>query len=127
MMPRVLLDTQVYLWRVSNDRCMPARIRQAIDDAEQIYVSTASIWKLSIKAARGKLEPRAARTIDELESHPFIVLPVRLIHARAVRNLPLLHRDPFDRVLLAQARTEGLRLLTVDRELSEYLNATLPA
>ena len=92
-----------------------------------MYVSTATIWELSIKAARGKLDPRAARTIDELGAQPFIVLPVQLKHALAVRDMPDLHRDPFDRLLVAQARTEVLRFLTVDSELSEYLDATIPA
>ncbi|GJH29842.1 type II toxin-antitoxin system VapC family toxin [Caballeronia novacaledonica] len=126
-MMRVLLDSHVYIWRVSKDRRLPARIRKSIDEAEQVYVSTATIWELSIKAARGKLDPRAARTIDELGAQPFIVLPVQLKHALAVRNMPDLHRDPFDRLLVAQARTEVLRFLTVDSELSEYLDATIPA
>ncbi|BAN24808.1 type II toxin-antitoxin system VapC family toxin [Caballeronia insecticola] len=126
-MMRVLLDSHVYIWRVSKDRRMPARIRKSIDEAEQVYVSTATIWELSIKAARGKLEPRAAQALDELEAQPFIVLPVQLKHAKAVRDMPDLHRDPFDRLLVAQARTESLRFLTVDSELSEYLAETTEA
>ncbi|MDR5817462.1 hypothetical protein QCE62_28045 [Caballeronia sp. LZ033] len=82
---------------------------------------------MSIKAARGKLEPDAERAIDVLEQHPFIVLPVRLVHARAVRYLRLVHRDPFDRVLLAQAIIEELDFLTADTELASYLNEALPA
>ncbi|MFM0322115.1 type II toxin-antitoxin system VapC family toxin [Caballeronia glebae] len=126
-MMRVLLDTHIYIWRVSGNRRLPAHIRESIDKAEQVYVSTATIWELSIKAARGKLEPRAARAIDELEEHPFIVLPVRLKHAKAVRDMPDLHRDPFDRLLVAQARTEVLKFLTVDSELAGYLNVATPA
>ncbi|MDR5824405.1 type II toxin-antitoxin system VapC family toxin [Caballeronia sp. LZ043] len=124
---RVLLDTHIYIWRVSRDRRLSARFRQAIEEAQQVCVSTASIWEMSIKAARGKLEPDAERAIDVLEQHPFIVLPVRLVLARVVRYLRLVHRDPFDRVLLAQAITEELDFLTADTELASYLNEALPA
>jgi PIN domain nuclease of toxin-antitoxin system len=126
-MIRLLLDTHVYIWSVAKDRKMPTDFRELIAEADQVFVSTASIWELSIKSARGKLEPNGERAIDELEEQPVIVLPVQLKHALAVRNMPDLHRDPFDRLLVAQARTEVLRFLTVDSELSEYLDATIPA
>jgi PIN domain nuclease of toxin-antitoxin system len=126
-MMRVLLDTHVYIWRLSNNRRLPAHIRNSIDRAQQVYVSTATIWELSIKSARGKLEPSGEHAIDALDKQPFIVLPVQLKHAKAVRNMPDLHRDPFDRVLVAQALTEDLRFLTVDSELSDYFAAALPA
>ncbi|KAK42811.1 type II toxin-antitoxin system VapC family toxin [Caballeronia sp. LZ029] len=124
---RLLLDTHVYIWSVAKDRRMPTDFRELIAEADQVFVSTASIWELSIKSARGKLEPNGERAIDELDDQPVIVLPVQLKHALAVRNMPDLHRDPFDRLLVAQARTEVLRFLTVDSELSEYLDATIPA
>ncbi|WP_309884247.1 type II toxin-antitoxin system VapC family toxin [Caballeronia sp. LZ029] len=126
-MIRLLLDTHVYIWSVAKDRRMPTDFRELIAEADQVFVSTASIWELSIKSARGKLEPNGERAIDELDDQPVIVLPVQLKHALAVRNMPDLHRDPFDRLLVAQARTEVLRFLTVDSELSEYLDATIPA
>ncbi|SAK99330.1 PilT protein-like protein [Caballeronia temeraria] len=126
-MMRLLLDTHVYVWSVSNDRRMPNDFRKMIAKAEQVFVSTASIWELSIKSARGKLEPNGERAIDELNEQSVIVLPVQLKHALAVRAMPDLHRDPFDRVLVAQARTEVLRFLTVDSELAGYLNAATPA
>ncbi|WP_061168904.1 type II toxin-antitoxin system VapC family toxin [Caballeronia hypogeia] len=124
---RLLLDTHIYLWSVSNDPKMPKKFRRDIEDATHVYVSTASIWELSIKSARGRLDPNGERAIDELEQKPFIVLPVQFKHARAVRDMPDLHRDPFDRLLVAQARTEVLRFLTVDSELSEYFDAAVPA
>jgi len=126
-MIRLLLDTHVYIWSVAKDRKMPTDFRELIAEADQVFVSTASIWELSIKSARGKLEPDGERAIDELEGQPVTVLPVQLKHALAVRNMPDLHRDPFDRLLVAQARTEVLRFLTVDSELSEYLAETTPA
>lgn len=126
-MIRLLLDTHVYIWSVAKDRKMPTDFRELIAEADQVFVSTASIWELSIKSARGKLEPNGERAIDELDDQPVIVLPVQLKHALAVRNMPDLHRDPFDRLLVAQARTEVLRFLTVDSELSEYFNAAIPA
>ncbi|SAL01421.1 PilT protein-like protein [Caballeronia pedi] len=126
-MIRLLLDTHVYIWSVAKDRRMPTDFRELIAEADQVFVSTASIWELSIKSARGKLEPDGERAIDELEEQPVIVLPVQLKHAKAVRTMPDLHRDPFDRLLVAQARTEVLRFLTVDCELSEYLAEKAPA
>lgn len=126
-MMRVLLDTHIYIWKVANDRRMPQDFREMIAKAEQVFVSTASIWELSIKSARGKLEPNGERAIDELNEQPVTVLPVQLKHALAVRAMPDLHRDPFDRLLVAQARTEVLRFLTVDSELSEYFYEALPA
>lgn len=126
-MMRVLLDTHVYIWRVSNNRRLPVHIRSSIDKARQVYVSTATIWEMSIKSARGKLELAGERAIDDFEEHPFIELPVRLKHAKAVRRMPDLHRDPFDRLLVAQAITEDLEFLTVDSELAGYLNAAIPA
>jgi PIN domain nuclease of toxin-antitoxin system len=126
-MMRLLLDTHIYIWSVLRDRQMPSDFREMIAKADKVFVSTATIWELSIKAARGKLDPAVNRTIDVLEAQPFIVLPVLLKHAKAVRDMPDLHRDPFDRVLIAQARTEVLKFLTVDAELSSYLEEALPA
>jgi PIN domain nuclease of toxin-antitoxin system len=126
-MMRLLLDTHIYIWSVLNDRRMPRDFQEIIAKAETVFVSTATIWEMSIKAARGKLEPNAAHAIDELEALPFTELPVLLMHARAVRDMPDLHRDPFDRLLVAQARTEDLKFLTVDNELSDYLDDTIPA
>ncbi|MDR5739966.1 MULTISPECIES: type II toxin-antitoxin system VapC family toxin [unclassified Caballeronia] len=123
---RLLLDTHIYICSVTRNRKLPVDMREEIAEAKQVYVSTASIWELSIKAARGKLEPNAARSIHEFEAHRFIELTVRLAHARAVRALPHLHRDPFDRLLVAQARTEQLKFLTVDGELAEYVNEPVP-
>jgi PIN domain nuclease of toxin-antitoxin system len=127
-MMRLLLDTHIYIWSVSEDRMLPQNFGRLIAHADEVFVSTATIWEMSIKAARGKLDPRALLAMDELETLPFNVLPVLLMHARAVRDMPDLHRDPFDRLLVAQAITEDLRLLTVDRELGQYFGATaLPA
>ena len=124
-MMRLLLDTHIYIWSISRDRRMPKDFGKQIAKADMVFVSTATIWELSIKSARGKLEPDGERAIDELEQQPFIVLPVQLKHAKAIRDMPDLHRDPFDRVLVAQALTENLRFLTVDSELSEYFDGAL--
>jgi PIN domain nuclease of toxin-antitoxin system len=124
---RLLLDTHIYIWSVSNDRRIPADFREMIADADKVFVSIASIWEMSIKAALGKLEPRAVLAIDEIDNLPFIPLPVLLVHAKAVRDMPNLHRDPFDRLLVAQAVTEDLKFLTVDRELNEYIDEVILA
>ncbi len=118
--PRLLLDTNVMLWFILGDQRLGPDHRQLIErDAEAVIVSAASILEVSTKVAIGKL--RAPRNLGPaLVSVGFELLAVSSVHAEAVRDLPLLHRDPFDRLLVAQARFEGLTLLTSDRQLAAY-------
>jgi len=116
---RVLLDTHLLLWALSSPSKLPTAARKLIDDAN-VYVSAASIWEISIKAALGKLSADPREVLAALEPAGFLELPVTGAHAARVVDLPAIHRDPFDRLLIAQALTEPMRLLTNDAVLSNY-------
>lgn len=118
-MSRILLDTHLLLWAVGEPRKLPTEARRRIDEAE-VFVSAASIWEVSIKAALGKLAADSSRLLAEIEPAGFQLLPVTGHHAAAVAHLPTLHHDPFDRMLVAQAKTEPLLLLTNDSALRGY-------
>lgn len=118
-MSRILLDTHLLLWAVADPRKLPPGARNRIDAAE-VYVSAVSIWEVSIKAALGKLSADPAELLAEIEPAGFTLLPVSGEHAAAVARLPAVHTDPFDRMLVAQAKTEPLLLLTNDSILAGY-------
>lgn len=117
---RLLLDTQVYLWTVTDSRKLNARARQTIVEASEVYVSAASIWEIAIKASLGKLEGDPRELADAVAASGFRELPVNSRHAAMVHGLPFHHHDPFDRLLLAQALCEPLRFLTADQTLAQY-------
>ena len=117
---RLLLDTHVYLWAVADDRKLSKAARKMISEAEKVFVSSASIWEASIKAGLGKLDADVNELVSAIDTSGFTELPVRAAHAALVRNLPDIHRDPFDRLLIAQAMYEPLRLLTADGHLAAY-------
>lgn len=117
---RLLLDTHIYLWAVADDRKMSKTARTLIAEADDVFVSSASIWEASIKAGLGKLDADANELVAAIHMSGFTELPVRAVHAAMVRNLPDIHRDPFDRLLIAQALCEPLRLITADGYLAKY-------
>jgi PIN domain nuclease of toxin-antitoxin system len=117
---RLLLDTHIYIWAVMDDEKLSSAARKLILDADQVMVSSASIWEAAIKSGLGKLDADIDLLLGEIEPSGFVELPVLAKHAAAVRTLPDLHRDPFDRLLLAQAISESLHLLTADHALSAY-------
>jgi PIN domain nuclease of toxin-antitoxin system len=122
---RLLLDSHVYLWWLT-DTPMSAHATQAIRDADEIFVSVATAWELAIKVGVGKL--RMERPIAEvLADNGFVELPILLHHVEALASLPNHHRDPFDRLLAAQALAEGLTLVTRDPQLARYPVSVLRA
>jgi len=122
---RLLLDTHVFLWSVMDDRKLTKAARKLILEADEVYVSSASVWAASIKVGLGKLEADVDMLVTEIEASGFIELPVRAVHAALVRNLPDIHRDPFDRLLVAQATSEPLRLVTSDGHLAKYTDLVI--
>jgi PIN domain nuclease of toxin-antitoxin system len=117
---KFLLDTHLLLWWLSNSPLLPAQARQLIGDPNNtIFVSAVSHWEVWLKSSIGKLQVPSdfARRLAE---EPFGDLPLRAEHTPSVATLEWHHRDPFDRMLIAQARSENLVLLTADRALGAY-------
>jgi PIN domain nuclease of toxin-antitoxin system len=124
---RVLLDTHVFLWWLRDDAALGTKIRAVIAAPDnEIFLSAASIWEIGIKKALGKL--KAPDRLDQIaEARGFIGLPITLAHADAAGALEQHHNDPFDRMLIAQARMEDLLLASNDSKLALYDVVTLPA
>ncbi len=117
---RILLDTHVFLWYTKTDRKLSAKSRFMIQNATEVYVSSASIWEATIKVKLGKLDVKIDELLRAIPASGFLELPIMAEHAAAVGHLPDHHRDPFDRILLAQAVTEPLTFLTADETLKNY-------
>lgn len=118
---RLLLDTHVLVWCLSGDRKLPPATADLIRDPEtDVYFSAASIWEVAIKSALGKMRADANAMLKNLVDEGFKELPVMARHTVATVTLPRHHRDPFDRLLVAQSRLESLRLLTDDRIVALY-------
>lgn len=120
----ILIDTHVWLWWLTE----PAKLnRDALaalsDDGADLFVSTASVWEIVVKHAIGKLKlpsPPSVLLPTALAHYRVTTLPITSSHALQVASLPMLHRDPFDRVIIAQAQFERLPILTADRALAQY-------
>lgn len=117
---RLLLDTHVFLWAVSDHRKLKAAARDLLKQASEVHVSAVSLWEIAIKARIGRLEGDLETLAAAIETSGFIELPVTVRHAKGVATLPMHHADPFDRLLVAQALAEPLRLVTADRALLAY-------
>jgi PIN domain nuclease of toxin-antitoxin system len=117
---RLLLDTQVFVWITQDSPRLSKAARALILDASEVYVSAASIWEIAIKAGLGKIDADPRRMAQAIEESGFSELPVTAQHAAEVALLPEHHRDPFDRLLIAQALAEPLRLLSSDSQLVPY-------
>ncbi len=117
---KLLLDTQIYLWFLADSSSLSVLARERILAATEVFISAASIWEASIKAGNGKLQVDAEDLVEGILASGFVELPITAQHAALVRDLPQHHRDPFDRLLVAQAIHEPLRLLSTDRILREY-------
>ena len=116
---RLLLDTHLLLWALSTPEKLTTRARQRIESSE-VYASAASIWEISIKSALGKLEADPNEVLAGVEPAGFNHLTIVGGHAAKVAELPPVHKDPFDRLLVAQARFEPMILLTDDEVLRAY-------
>lgn len=116
---RLLLDTHLLLWALASPRRLSGKARELVMN-EEVFVSAASIWEIGIKSAIGKLRADPTEVLAALDPAGFRELPVTGTHAAGVARLPAHHRDPFDRLLVSQALTEPMRLLTNDGILAAY-------
>ena len=115
----LLLDTHVVLWWRVNSPRLKRAVRDAIATSELVWVSAASGWEVSIKRALGKLE-LSQPFGSMVAASDFVELPIRLAHAEEIAALPPHHTDPFDRMLIAQARVERATIVTHDRQFGQY-------
>jgi len=124
-MQRLLLDTRVLLWWLVDDPQLGPRCRELIvEGRNEVFVSAATTWEISVKMSLGKLE--APEDMDAIvEDEGFSKLPISLYHGQLAGQLPALHRDPFERMLIAQAQAEGLLLITADENIARYGLRTL--
>jgi PIN domain nuclease of toxin-antitoxin system len=116
---RFLLDSHILIWLDTGDSRLSPAVLQTLRRAEQRFLSAASAWELSLKMAAGKLRLRVPVS-TMLQAFGLLELPVTIRHGDLAATLPLHHRDPFDRMLLAQASADGLILVTADRQLAQY-------
>ena len=120
---KLLLDTQLLLWAAGQPECLSSRARRLLNDQNnELLFSAASLWEITIKSGLGRedfrVEPRVLRRA--LLDNGYVELPITSEHAVSVDSLPPLHKDPFDRLLLAQAFVEGITFLTADDQLARY-------
>jgi PIN domain nuclease of toxin-antitoxin system len=121
---KALLDTHTFLWwNMDDPQISPVARRFIADGSNELFFSAACAWEIAIKARRGKLalpEPPEKYVAARLTRHRIQALPVQLSHALRVHELPDLHRDPFDRLLIVQSQMEGLPILTADENIRRY-------
>ena len=121
---RLLLDSHVFLWWKAADPRLSSSMVRVIAEAEEVYVSAATAWELGLKVSLGKLRlPESVE--DGIAAAGFTELPVHFRHTREAAVLPPHHHDPFDRMLVAQARCEGLTLMTHDDYIPQFEVAVL--
>ena len=124
----LLLDTHVFLWAIDNHPTLSEKARKAIVDGNNIvFVSAATAWEIAIKRGIGKLKAPKGDYLQELELHRFTPLDITTEHALAVEELPLHHKDPFDRILIVQAQVEKLTLVTRDEKIKTYAVSLIEA
>ena len=119
----VLLDTHTLLWFLNGDESLSARARTVIEDIRnQVFVSIASLWEISIKLSLGKLEYKFGliKIAQLIEENGFLLLPITFDHTLIVSTLEFIHRDPFDRIITAQAIHEKMVILTKDSNIAQY-------
>ena len=122
-MRRLLLDTHAFIWWDSDPAQLSAAALAAVrDPANEVWLIVASVWEMVIKAQLGKLTLRLplADIVRQQQANGLRILPVALAHVLGVEGLPAIHKDPFDRVLIAQANVEGAELVSADQLVRQY-------
>lgn len=125
---RLLLDTHAFLWWIDDDEALGSAARAAIDvPTNPVYVSAASAWEIAIKRTKGTLDAPQGDVATWIAQEGFAELEIAVRHGTAAGALPLHHRDPFDRMLVAQAQLEEMTLVTADSGLAAYDVPIIPA
>ena len=122
-MSTYLLDTHAAIWFLNGDTRLPGTVRQIIcDGSNLVYLSIASAWEVAIKLRIGKLgiDGSTADFIRDVEANNIVIFPIKPAHLSALETLPMIHRDPFDRLLMATALAEELTLITGDESIARY-------
>lgn len=121
---RYLLDTHSLIWFIGGEPQLSAHVRQLMDEEEnELFISIASLWEMAIKFSIGKLDleqPFEEMFPEQLENNSIEILGITIDYLKAVGNLPFHHRDPFDRLIIAQAQVEGLPIISVDAVFDDY-------
>lgn len=119
---RALLDTHILLWCLSDSKALSKKARNMVKEADEVFASVVSLWEIAIKTSLGKLEigAEAADLHQIILQDGYSILSINPEHIEPLANLPDLHRDPFDRLLISQSIAEPLRLITHDQQLSGY-------
>lgn len=118
---KLLLDTNALIWWLRDDPRLGPRARHVISDRDsEILVSTISLWEVSMKWRAGKMEYAGSAFLEDLRHEEIEPLGISIAHLLALEELPLHHKDPFDHLILAQAKVEGARIVTSDREMTRY-------
>ena len=117
---KLLLDTHILLWWLEDNKKLSKKCRSLIETPDNlVFVSAASVWEVGVKKALGKIEC-PDNLVEEITASGFEELPLKFLHADKVEQLPLLHKDPFDRMLIAQAITESMVLVSNDQQIVKY-------
>ena len=116
----ILLDTHILLWSIQDSPKLSKKIRNVILSADRIFVSIASLWECAIKIGSKKLEIDLEKLIKSIEESGYEILPIKLAHLLKLIELPMHHKDPFDRLLIAQSMTEPLLLQSHDDLVLHY-------
>lgn len=122
-MHKVLVDTQIFLWWLTDDARLSKKLRMVITAPRQtVFVSIISLWEIVIKESIGKLKlPRTFDFQKAIKQYHFVLLPITPAHLERLRRLPLKHKDPFDRLLVSQAQEEEATLVTTDEQIKKYM------
>ena len=121
---KLLIDTHIYLWAITDDRRLSASHRTLyVSEEHDLFLSVASVWEMLIKSGLGKLplpQPASPWLVRQMEKNRVNLLGIRVAHLNELEALPPIHRDPFDRMMVAQARAEKMPLLSADQEIRKY-------
>jgi len=118
----LLLDTHAYFWFITDSDKLPLATKEMIETEEHVFVSIASFWEMAIKESLGKLQLPATvkELMEDCTEYEFSILPINGMHLNRIKDLPFIHRDPFDRLIICQAIEEDLTIVTVDANIVKY-------